>query len=229
VAEHGDDPAHLATVASRRDIGFPSGKAEWCDATAAYTSHNLWIAGHPVMQDWEDGYMATLAEIVGAVGGRTLEIGYGMGLSARYLLKMDSVQEHWIVECHPDVLGRAVIDLREEISTGHVHLIAGFWEDVVGTLGDERFDGILFDTYPLTEAEVHANHFPFFGDAYRLLRQGGVFTYYSDEATELSPDHVGKLQAAGFTDIDWKTVAVSPPENCEYWQDQTIVAPIVRK
>jgi guanidinoacetate N-methyltransferase len=217
------------TIESRREIGFPSGKAEWCDATASYTAHNLWIAGHPVMQDWEDGYMATLAEIVGNVGGRTLEIGYGLGLSAHYLMKMDLVEEHWIVECHPDVIARAVTDLREEFSTGRVHLVAGFWEDVVKALADEQFDGILFDTYPLTEEEVHANHFPFFGDAYRLLRPGGVFTYYSDEAVELSESHVDRLRAVGFEDITWTTVPVSPPPDCEYWQDHSLVAPIVRK
>jgi guanidinoacetate N-methyltransferase len=217
------------TVESRRHIGFPSGKAEWCEATASYTAHNLWILGHPVMQDWEDGYMATLAEIVGKVGGRTLEIGYGLGLSTRYLLKMDLVEEHWIIECHPDVIARAVTDLRDEFSSGRVHLLGGFWEDVVESFDDEQFDGILFDTYPLTEEEVHANHYPFFSEAYRLLKPGGVFTYYSDEATELSEAHVAKLHDAGFEDIDWITVPVSPPPDCEYWQEPSLVAPIVRK
>ena len=192
-------PSDAPTVESRREIGFPTGKAEWCDATASYTAHNLWIAGHPVMQDWEDGYMATLAEIVGGVGGRTLEIGYGLGLSARYLLKMDAVEEHWIIECHPDVIARANTDLRDEFSTGRVHLLAGFWQDVVGSLADHHFDGILFDTYPLTEEEVHANHFPFFADAHRLLRPGGVFTYYSDEAVELSGPHLRNFAPSGST------------------------------
>lgn len=217
------------TVESRRQIGFPSEKAAWCDATASYTAHNLWIAGHPVMQDWEDGYMATLAEIVGSVGGRTLEVGYGLGLSARYMLKMDQVEEHWIIECHPDVIARAVIDLRHELSTGRAHLVAGFWEDVVEELAAEHFDGILFDTYPLTEEQLHANHFPFFEHAWRLLRPGGVFTYYSDEATELSQAHIAKLRDAGFRDIDWVTVPVAPPADCEYWQENSLVAPIVTK
>jgi guanidinoacetate N-methyltransferase len=181
------------------------------------------------MQDWEDGYMATLAEIIGTVGGRTLEVGYGLGLSARYLMKMDQVEEHTIIECHPDVIARAVTDLRDEFSTGRVHLLAGFWEDVVGALASEQFDGILFDTYPLTEEEIHANHFPFFSEAHRLLRPGGVFTYYSDEATELSEMHVAKLNAVGFQDVRWVTVPVSPPADCEYWQEHSLVAPIVRK
>jgi guanidinoacetate N-methyltransferase len=223
------ESGELPTVASRVEIGFPSGKAEWCNSTAAYTTHNLWIAGHPVMQDWEDGYMATLAGIVGEVGGRTLEVGYGLGLSTRYLLKMDAVEEHWVIECHPDVISRAVLDLRDELSTGRVHLIGGFWEDIVSSLADEQFDGIIFDTYPLTEEEVHANHFPFFADAYRLLRPGGVFTYYSDEAVGLSASHIERLNVAGFQDITWVTVPVAPPTNCEYWDDDTIVAPIVRK
>lgn len=180
------------------------------------------------MQDWEDGYMATLAGVVGDRGGRTLEVGYGLGLSTRHILAKEAVEEHWIIECHPDVLSRALVDLKVELSAGRVHLIAGFWQDVVGSLADHRFDGILFDTYPLTEEEVHANHFPFFRDARRLLSSGGVFTYYSDEVEVLSDSHVAKLREAGFMDITWSTVSVLPPPDCEYWQAHSIVAPIVK-
>lgn len=217
------------TAESRRSIGFPEAKTDWCTSSAAYSEHNLVIAGHPVMQDWEEGYMAALAGIVGERGGRTLEIGYGLGLSTRHVLKMDAVEEHWIIECHPDVVSRALEDLRDELAVGRAHLVSGFWEDVVDEFADEHFDGILFDTYPLSEDEIHANHFPFFTHAHRLLRPGGVFTYYSDEESELSTSHLERLHRAGFFDIEWTTVRVQPPADCEYWQASTIVAPVVRK
>jgi guanidinoacetate N-methyltransferase len=215
------------TVASRLDIGFPD-RHQWCDAAAAFTDHDLWIAGHPVMQDWEDGYMATLAEIIGKRGGRVLEVGYGLGISARYLLSYPAVAEHWIIECHPDVIEHAMVDLKDEISAGRVHLLTGFWEEVVETIADNHFDGILFDTYPLTTDEIHRNHFPFFPEAKRLLCDHGTFTYYSDEADGLPDSHITRLKDAGFTRIDWISVDVNPPLNCEYWQANSITAPIVR-
>lgn len=216
------------TVSSRVEIGFPKHRSGWSDAPAVYTSHELRIAGHPVMEDWEDDYMAVLAGIAGEHGGRVLEVGYGLGLSAGHLLANPLVTEHWIIECHPAVLQRAAVALKDEISAGRVHLLSGFWEDVVGSMTPGQFDGVLFDTYPLTADEIHGNHFPFFPAARRLLRNGGTFTYYSDEVDQLSASHVARLRAHGFREIDWKTVAVSPPTDCEYWQADSIVAPIVR-
>ncbi len=77
--------------------------------------------------------------------------------------------------------------------------------------------------------EIHGNHFAFLAEAHRLLSPGGVFTYYSDEPTGLSPFHLSQLRAAGFSDVDAVICGVQPPADCEYWQASTIVAPIVRK
>ncbi len=181
------------------------------------------------MEDWEQNYMAKLAAVATSQGGTILELGYGMGISAREICKHTGVKKHFIVECHPDVMTKAIDDLRKEIVSRRVHLLTGFWEDVVPLLEANSFDGILFDTYPLTEEEVHANHFWFFEEAYRLLKPGGVLTYYSDEAKEFSAKHLAKLQAAKFTNIKFEVCPVYPPEDCEYWQDNTMIAPIITK
>lgn len=217
-----------ATVATRLEIGFADERADWCHAPAQFTAGELRIAGHPVMEDWEDGYMATLAEIAGGHGGRILELGYGLGISSRHLRSNPAVTEYWVVECHPEVIERAVVEMKDDLASGRAHLISGFWEDAVPILGDGGFDGILFDTYPLTADEIHGNHFPFFPHARRLLANGGTFTYYSDEVEGLSQSHMEHLGIAGFGDIGWKVVEVNPPVNCEYWRHNTIVAPIVR-
>lgn len=220
----------MNTVESRKLIGFPTEKEQWCESPAVYDEHTLRIAGHPVMEDWEKGYMDMLGAIAAGNGGTVLELGYGMGLSA-IAIQAHNVKSHCIIECHPDVVQRCVTDFRPAFDNGNMHLISGFWQDVTPLLASDTFDGILFDTYPLTEEEIHSNHFWFFEEAFRLLKKGGVLTYYSDEAHDFSPEHRNKILAAGFknSDIEFTLCEVQPPEDCEYWQEKTILAPIIRK
>jgi guanidinoacetate N-methyltransferase len=100
---------------------------------------------------------------------------------------------------------------------------------VVPTLPSDSFDGILFDTYPLTEEEVDTIFHPFVPHAHRLLKPGGVLTYFSDEATDFSLDHQATLRAAGFARFRGQLCHISPPPDCEYWKLPTILAPVVEK
>lgn len=220
----------IDTIQTRKQIGFTS-KEGWINSKAQFTDETLKIHGHPVMEGWEDGYMDKLAEIATSQKGTVLEIGYGMGISSRKIQSRPNIDSHLVIECHPDVVAKATRDFREEISKQRINFMQGFWEDITPLLKDASFDGILFDTYPLSEEEIHGNHFWFFNEAYRLLRKGGVLTYYSDEVSDLSKEHTAKLVSAGFdaNNIDFEVVNVKPPEDCEYWQYDTIVAPIVTK
>jgi guanidinoacetate N-methyltransferase len=220
----------MDTVQSRKNIGFPSRQEEWCEAPAVYDEHTLRIAGHPVMEDWERGYMDMLAAIASSNEGNVLELGYGMGLSAASI-QAHNIKSHFVIECHPDVVKKCVSDFRAAVDGGKLHVYSGFWQDVTPTLQSGIFDGILFDTYPLKEEEIHGNHFWFFREAHRLLKPGGVLTYYSDEVNSLSEPHIAKLMEAGFQkhNIDFRVCEVTPPADCEYWQAPTIVAPIIRK
>jgi len=222
--EH-DDP-RSATLQERLVIGFDGVKDRWKAAEAEFDQDTLTILGHPVMERWEDGYMRTLAEIAGRNKGRVLEVGFGMGISAGYLQEQ-AVAEHWIIEANAGVLeaGRAFAAK----ATSPVTLLHGFWEDIVPKLANASFDGILFDTYPLSAEEVHKNHFTFFREAHRLLKPGGVLTYYSDEVSGFSPEHLRALRVAGFAAIDGAVCAVEPPADCKYWTSKTILAPIVTK
>lgn len=219
----------IDTFKSRKVIGFLRHMSDWNKKPAVYDDHTLKINGHPVMEDWETPYMKKLSDVVTFKGGRILEIGYGMGISTRFIQQSSKVKQHVIIECHPDVILKLVNDFKTEIQHGKIHVLSGFWQSVVPFFADEYFDGILFDTYPLREEEIHSNHFWFFEEAYRLLKKGGVLTYYSDEATKFSSIHMHRLQYAGFNEINLDLVKVNPPPDCQYWQYNTIIAPIVIK
>ena len=174
--------------------------------------------------------MRRLSAVATASGGAILEVGFGMGLSAREI-QTAAITSHTILECHPDVLERCLAEHRGAIAEGAIRLITGFWQDTTPLLASCSFDGILFDTYPVESGEDIGPHMWFFEEAHRLLKPGGVLTYYSNEVEVLSEFHMGRLGDAGFdqSGIGWEVFPVSPPAGCEYWSDATIVVPIVRK
>lgn len=177
------------------------------------------------MEDWEETYMAVLAQIAAGRGGAVLEVGFGMGISARHI-HAHPVDRHIVIEANRDVFSRLKDFARKK---RNVTPLLGFWEDVTPLLPSASFDGILFDTYPLSEAEIHENHFSFFREAYRLLKREGILTYYSDETDAFSPRHLAALTDAGFTRITGTPCAVMPPPDCAYWKASTLLAPQVRK
>jgi hypothetical protein len=64
-----------------------------------------------------------------------------------------------------------------------------------------------------------------------VLRKGGVLTYFSDEPDRFRPHHLKTLLDAGFQldNIKAKLIKVAPPDDCKYWNVNTILAPMVVK
>jgi guanidinoacetate N-methyltransferase len=117
-------------------------------------------------------------------GGKILEVGFGMGISARYIQE-HKIEEHIIIEGNANVFVKL-----EEFAQQAKHKVTpifGLWQDVVDSLPNDSFEGILFDVAPITEDEVIVWRDSFFEQAYRLLKKGGVFTHYTGR-TEITPD-----------------------------------------
>ena len=197
----------------------------WLHSKAQFTEDALQIKGFQVMQRWEEGYMAELAAVAVRNGGRVLEVGFGMGISAGYIQRAENLHSHLIIECHHEVIQFACRQYSSAVASGRMTLINGFWEEATPCLRSEGFDGILFDSIALDQEPHFFNAFPFFAEAHRLLRKGGVFTYFSDETRHLSARHIEELQKAGFVEFQQKVCRVNPPADCRYWKDGTIVIP----
>lgn len=204
-------------------------RSEWVEEKAIYTNDTLLIKDFQVMQDWETPYMKRLAEIATSKGGRILELGFGLGISAGFIQESEIITEHVIIEAHPDVIKFAKRKFPEASNSGRMNIKPGFWEDVSKKLEGDSFDGILFDTSPLNQETNFFHYFPFFSEAHRLLKGGGVFTYFSDEKDSMSEKHMHLLHDVGFYDIKYEIINVQPPAECRYWRYNTIVAPIVHK
>lgn len=181
-------------------------QADWIKTNPVFTKKDLLIKGYQVMQRWEDNYMKSLASVASSKGGRVLEVGFGLGMSAGYIERSKKIKEHVVVECHPDVIKSANSKFPKALATGRMKLLKGFWEDVTPKLPDASFDGILFDSCPLDSGVEFFQFFPFFKEAFRLLKKDGIFTYFSDEAEEISEKHLIELKQAGFKNINLRGV-----------------------
>jgi len=168
--------------------------------------------------------MKELAKIATSNGGTVLEVGFGMGISARYIQEHE-IEEHIIIEANADVF----VQLEEfaQQAKHKVTPILGFWEDVVDSLPNDSLDGILFDTVSITEEQVIVYRYSFFEQAYRLLKKGGIFTHFTGEI-EITPDYRQLLNKAGFFNISGTLCSVNPTD-CPSWDEQVILAPIIIK
>ncbi|HBU07512.1 MAG TPA: hypothetical protein DEB09_05525 [Candidatus Magasanikbacteria bacterium] len=203
-------------------------KKDWANAKACFSKHDLKILGEPVMEDWETPYMKDLAEVATVKGGVVLELGFGMGISANFIQE-HNIKKHIIIEANKAVVKQAKKFAKK--AKHKVVVLAGLWEDMIKKIPNNSLNGILFDTYPLSEVELYQNHFNFFPFAYQKLVSGGVFTYYSDEIKKFGKVHLKKLQEAGFKkkNIKSRVSKVVPPKSCEYWKAKTILVPIITK
>uniref|UniRef100_A0A0G4HX82 Uncharacterized protein n=1 Tax=Chromera velia CCMP2878 TaxID=1169474 RepID=A0A0G4HX82_9ALVE len=232
--------------------GLKSGELErtWIDKKADITDNHVYIDGHPVMESWEQPYMAALARKAASRGGKVLEVGFGLALSARAFQECD-IQEHVIIEANADVFKKLVSWAAQQ--KHKVTPLFGLWQDVVHSLPSNDFDGIMYDTYPQNAEQQHVHQFGFLKHARRLLKPVGILTYcnltslgvlraeYSDptktdeenwrllfEATQ--KPHL--LKDCGFKEEEireFELHSLVPPKECAYYQHHTQLIPVLVK
>ncbi|TNH23996.1 class I SAM-dependent methyltransferase [Micromonospora orduensis] len=217
-----DDLTHLDELGTALVTGSdrPEITGGWQDSDAHYAADELIIEGQQVMQDWEAPLMRAMAAKVAATGGDILEIGFGMGISATYMLDA-GIRSYTVLEANEDV-AQAFAGWRKGFPGTDTKLIPGPWQETLPTLG--LYDGIFFDTYPADENEYReyvvedvtfAAHF--FPHAAAHLRPGGVFSYYSNEIDSLSRRHQRRL-LEHFSGFSVEVVrGLVPPDDCNYW------------
>jgi len=205
---------------------YPNQPEEWKKFLIENNPNELLIGGWQVMQEWERPLMRALAKNVAGADKEILEVGFGMGICAEEIFKI-GCSNYTVIEAHPEIAENARKWLLSNNINGKV--IEAFWEDVIDTLPHNNFDGIIFDTYPLSETERSCNHFSFIPKAKSLLTQNGSLTYYSDETKDFRAEHL-QLLLANYEQIIFNRVSgLKPPKDCEYWNNNYMVIPTVSK
>ncbi len=220
--EFSDDLCELDAVSKRFVSGSERAGIErsWTGSRAEYTPSELIIEGQQVMQDWEEPLMKAMAEIVTESKGDIVEVGFGMGISASYIQE-GCPRSHSIIECNHDVI-KAFTEWKHTYPGRDIRLLQGRWQEVVESL--QEYDGVFFDTYPTSEEEfeqsvINSINFAeaFIPAAAKLLRPGGVFTYYTNEIDSFSRRHQ-RLLLRHFSSFTLSIVrSLVPPEDCHYW------------
>ena len=127
----------------------------------------------PVMMGWEDPIMKDAASLICHNKGKILNVGFGLGLIDTYIQSYD-VDEHWIIEAHPDVQNKMIKDGWDKKS--NVTCLFDKWQNVLDKL--PKFDGIYFDTWKeLLD--------PFHEIVPNILKPGGKYTYWSPSDLEV--------------------------------------------
>jgi glycine amidinotransferase len=237
--------AHLSTTEKKgayAELPSDAERARWVAEREQLTEDRLDIEGHPVMQRWETPYMGKLAEVATRNGGRVVEVGFGMAISAT-AVQGHPIGEHIIMEANGDVFKR-LEHFAEGAPSKVTPLGPDLWQNSIQKIEDNSIDGILYDTYPLNKEEQHTHQFDFIREARRILKPGGIMTYCNltslgvlrheyDSWEELfEATQKPHLLKAGYHEdeiIGVEAFPVEPTSDCEYYSHDTAMVPIIQK
>ena len=186
-------------------------------------------ASHQIMMEWEKPYMEKSIEVLDPCG-KVLEIGFGMGYSARKICSYKAVKEYSIIECTPIVweefekFKKEQEMIRPELK---INLIKGRWEDVLNTTS--IFDCIYFDDYKLDEDPLtqHLSINRLLTFLIEVLKNntkiGSKISYYTTTSSE------SFFKKVNCIDVKIIEFPVQIPDNCKYAKGDKMYIPLVTK
>lgn len=224
LSEFSDDLQTLHTQAKR----FVPG----ADETRRHAKGEVLTGEKDTMEDWQIPIMEAMANVATESHGDVLEVGYGRGVSAAYIQDC-GVRSHTIIECNDSIVDR-FNTWRSQYPERDIQIIHGMWQDVTDQLS--QYDAVFFHTYPLDETEqveyiakstTFAEHF--FPTAAAHLRDGGIFTYLTNEIDSFSRAHQ-RLVFQYFRNFTLSKVPLSLPDNVmdAWWADSMVVIKAVK-
>ena len=186
--EYSDDLSHLDEISQQMLIG--------AESTVSFDRAQARLTDEEIMEDWQIPIMKRMAEFVTSSEGDVLEIGMGRGVASDFIQSFQP-NSHTLIECND-----SIVENFPKWQAKHpgrtTRMVHGMWQDVWQELGG--YDGILFHTYPLSDEEfvetvVQSSTFAehFFEPAAKMLKDGGVLTYLTNENDSLSRAHQRSL------------------------------------
>lgn len=184
---------------------------------------------HQIMMEWEKIYMEKSIEILDPFG-KILEVGFGMGYSARKICSYEAVKEYNVIECAPIVweefekFKNQQQIIRPELK---VNLIKGRWEDVLNTTS--IFDCIYFDDYKLDEDPLtqHLSITRLVTFLIEVLKNntkiGSKISYYTTTGSE------SFFKKVNCVDVKIIEFPVQIPDNCKYVNGNKMYIPVITK
>ena len=177
---------------------------------------------HQVMMEWEKPYMQKCIDYLDPVGS-VLEIGFGLGYSAKAICFKKNVKKYTIIECSPIVwkkIEEFKTNILEQRSDIKIYLVKGRWEDVLSEVG--VFDCVFFDDYS--------------GDERKFVNMYNRFNQFLHHMT--TNKHTHPLTKFGvysnckiennipIFDVVTHEFKVTIPKNCKYARGDTMYIPI---
>lgn len=217
------------TAMNARTPGFVRGG----EPAALHDRTHLDLADQEIMEDWQIPVMRAMAQAVTDTHGDVLEIGFGRGVASS-LIQECGVRSHTVVECNEHII-TGFHAWKSGFPGEDICLIEGKWQEVTDRFA--LYDGIFFHTYPLNEEEfaeqvaqsvTFAAHF--FPTAAGHLREGGRFSYLTNEADSLSRGHQRLLfeYFSRFTLSQVKGLAVPDDSRDAHWSDEMVIVQAIR-
>ena len=190
------------------------------------------LSDQEIMEDWQIPLMQSMVNAITQSNGDILEIGFGRGISST-MIQEAGAASHTIIECNDSVVDR-FHEWKPLMPGENIKLVHGLWQDTIQNLG--QFDGLFFHTYPLNKDEymayvngavTFAEHF--FPTAIEHLKDGGAFTYFSNEIDSLSREHQ-RLLLKYFSSFSVQTISLEVPNDVvdTWWADSMVVIKAIK-